>query len=48
MKRITKLLSEDELDDSAVRRDPTAQFALRVENAVFSWGGDTQVEHLKK
>ena len=48
MKRITKLLSEDELDIYAVKRDPTAKFALEVENGIFTWGGESKVENLKE
>ena len=37
MKRITKLLEEDELDIYAVKRDPAAKFALKLKTE-FSHG----------
>ena len=48
MKRITKLLGEDELDICAVKRDPWAENALEIVDGIFTWGGETQVENLKK
>ena len=48
MKRITKLLEEDELDIYAVKRDPAAKFALEIENGIFTWGGESKVENLKE
>ena len=48
MKRITKLLEEDELDIYAVKRDPMAKFALEIENGIFTWGGESKVENLKE
>ena len=48
MKRITKMLSDEEIDVNAVKRDPAAPHALQIEDGVFSWGGDAQTEHLKE
>ena len=48
MKRITKILEEDELDIDAVKRDPWAENALEIVDGIFTWGGENQVQHLKK
>ena len=48
MKRITKLLEEDELDIYAVKRDPAAKFALEIENGIFTWDGEGKMENLKE